>query len=276
MSRDSNTRRLRSQAPSWSDLGLKLALFLWVVGMAMAYPQIARADSDSWYDVAPEAYQLTPPSAGQTGPNNPYANPPGYGRPAVAAPPAQAPAPPKMTRAEKRQARKGPTPSAASNNLAPESANGGKQWWQVWKPEPPPPVKADTYVPVGPREFPSSPDPLLRLGFNVRQGSKIVSGGVYLVHLAANDMAGTSSLTLLRGSVPMLVVPSHKLTSSASGPMLGPVEALPEAKNRHTEQINRGPYRTVSVSFDPGRRSVTLLYQVGSVFYQSEPLAIAY
>lgn len=217
-------------------LYLKMCFILFVGYLLISCSFLAaHADEDSWYDVAPEAYQLAPQGGGVPRPDSPYSAPRGY-RP--------------------------PDP-----NQKPANA---KKWWQVWKADDPPGQPVEKIVEVGPREYPSAPDPLLRLGFSLRQERKVVPGGVYLVRLSEPD----GTMTLLRGSQTMLTLPMQKLAGSAAPQ--GPVEPLPEDKNRHKEEVNQGPYRNVTVQYDAGRLSITLLYQLGQSFYQSEPVAIAY
>jgi hypothetical protein len=189
----------------------------------------------------------------------------------------------------------------------PKQVKTGK-WWQFWKPaEVIRPPDEEMVVEVGPREFSSSPEPVLRLPVALRNlEGQAVLPGMYLVETLARGLPAAKNPndppplrstpewrdiaeakpTAIRWVAPYpKEITLHLKRSGATyysarlyqlPPALTPkepVEALPEDENPHSEAINQGPHRSIQAQLSTDAEQLRFHYQVGSTHYESDWLA---
>jgi hypothetical protein len=205
-----------------------------------------------WDDVIYEAIEgandpLLPPPHRKSNVGSPYEGPPGYN-------PDRVPGPGKKL--------------------------GRKSKWKIWEPEqvvkPPP---EEVVVNVGPREFPPSPEPLLRLSqrWRTEQGVLLLPG-LYLLQSMALGPAATAAngsklppkaiqLNVKQASRVLWQVPLA-LLSDKEAPQ-GPVETLEPTATEHKDELNKGPYRAIKTEFSPDGERLKLRYLLGGYVYES-------
>lgn len=223
----------------WKQWVLAAVMLPGVIGLLSP---VTLAETD-WYDMAPEAYQLTPPP-----------NPAGLNQ---------------------------PTPYAAPPGLdsRPTTSQAKPKWWQFWKPKPAPPPKEEQLVEVGPRNYPAVPDPLLRLATPLWLGKgQIVTPGIYRVKALGmpipNDKGVTPAaytneaprLQLWRQATLVLDLP---LVALAGPAVDGPVEPIVSKKKGEAPPPI---YQAIQILPDANGKTVQLQLQYGQRFYQTQAI----
>ena len=135
--------------------------------------------------------------------------------------------------------------------------------------EAPPPKMPDSYiVNVGPRDYPASPEPLLRLETALVTDAGVrLFPGFYLVHshgLQLNKegtiLTAPTHLSLSYKGTICLTLPLEALASSG----VSPIEQLPSVLDPKAPAVLQAPYRRVVV-FEDSPETVRLMYQLGNL-----------
>jgi hypothetical protein len=223
-----------------------LGFFLMLVSLPHAHAVDANGyDSQQWGDEPANGYTITP-NLEKTAPQetDPYFGPPGH---------------------QKNR----PAPLQPVENSLKGKLFGKRQ-------DPPPKVPDSFIINVGPRDYPASKEPLLRLDVAlVTDAGATLYPGLYLVHTHGLQVAKDGSIQ----SAPTHMSLSYKGTlcltlplQAVSNTRKSPIEQLPSVSDAQAPQALQAPFRRAWI-LEESPDTVRLMYQVGELIFSTPPIS---
>jgi hypothetical protein len=228
-----------------------ILLMVWTLGVLLGMLPCAYAievndyDLDRWGDEPANGYTITP-NLEKTTPQDtdPYFGPPGH---------------------QKNR----PAPLQPVENTLNGKLFGKRQ-------DPPPKVPESFIINVGPRDYPASKEPLLRLDVAlVTDAGATLYPGLYLVHTHGLQVAKDGSIQ----SAPTHMSLSYKGTLCLTLPLQAvpntrksPIEQLPSVSDAQAPPALQAPFRRAWI-LEESPDTVRLMYQVGELIFSTPAIS---